>query len=97
MQGRLFPRSPEERARAEELGYDVSRILYADDLCAGEQVGTRSSSRASRWGPDPLRRRAGGGPILCAGEQVGARSSAQASRWAPDPHPAPSQGVRPGH
>ncbi len=43
MQGRLFPRSPDERARAEELGYDVSRILYADDLCAGEQVGPRPS------------------------------------------------------
>ena len=64
MQGRLFPRSPEERARAEELGYDVSRILYADDLCAGEQVGARSSAQASRWGPDPLCRRAGGAPTL---------------------------------
>ena len=38
MQGRLYPRNDEERTKAHELGYDVTRILYADDLCAGEQV-----------------------------------------------------------
>ena len=38
MQGRLYPRNDEERTKAQEQGYDVTRILYADDLCAGEQV-----------------------------------------------------------
>ena len=32
MQGRLYPRNDEERAKAEEQGYDVTRVLYADDL-----------------------------------------------------------------
>lgn len=38
MQGRLWPRSDDERERAEKAGYDISKILYTDDLCAGEQV-----------------------------------------------------------
>jgi fructose-1,6-bisphosphatase II len=32
LQGRLWPRSDEERARAEAAGYDVSRVLTTDDL-----------------------------------------------------------------
>lgn len=38
MQGRLWPRSDEERKKAEEAGYDISKVLHTDDLCAGEQV-----------------------------------------------------------
>ena len=47
MQGRLYPRNDDERAKAEEQGYDVTRVLYADDLCAGEQV-RRTARRPAR-------------------------------------------------
>jgi len=46
MQGRLYPRNDEERAKAEEQGYDVTRVLYADDLCAGEQA-RRAAGRSA--------------------------------------------------
>lgn len=38
LQGRLWPRTEEERQKAVEAGYDVDAILYQDDLCKGEQV-----------------------------------------------------------
>ena len=38
MQGRLYPRSDDERQKAIEAGYDVSALLFQDDLCKGEQV-----------------------------------------------------------
>jgi fructose-1,6-bisphosphatase II len=38
MQGRLWPRSEEERASLVEAGYDLDRVLTADDLVRGEDV-----------------------------------------------------------
>jgi fructose-1,6-bisphosphatase II len=38
IQGRLFPRSDEERNEATEQGYDVDRVLTTDDLVSGEDV-----------------------------------------------------------
>ena len=39
IQGRLAPREEfGERERALELGYDLSRILFTDDLCGGDDV-----------------------------------------------------------
>ena len=36
--GRLWPRNDDERSAAVEAGYDLGRILNADDLVAGEDV-----------------------------------------------------------
>jgi fructose-1,6-bisphosphatase II len=36
--GRLWPRNDEERTAAIDAGYDLDRILTADDLCSGEDV-----------------------------------------------------------
>ncbi|HVW47729.1 MAG TPA: class II fructose-bisphosphatase [Solirubrobacterales bacterium] len=36
--GRLWPRNDEERSAAVNAGYDLDRILTADDLCSGEDV-----------------------------------------------------------
>jgi fructose-1,6-bisphosphatase II len=36
--GRLWPRDDDERRRAEEAGYDVSRVLTQDDLVQGENA-----------------------------------------------------------
>jgi fructose-1,6-bisphosphatase II len=36
--GRLWPRNDEERSAAVNEGYDLQRILTADDLCSGEDV-----------------------------------------------------------
>ncbi|MEY2741375.1 MAG: class II fructose-bisphosphatase [Ilumatobacteraceae bacterium] len=36
--GRLWPRDDAERARAEAMGYDFSRVLTVDDLVRGEDV-----------------------------------------------------------
>ena len=38
LQGRLWPRDDEERAKLEQAGFDVGRILRTDDLVAGENV-----------------------------------------------------------
>lgn len=38
LQGRLYPRSDDERQKAIEAGYDVDALLFQDDLCKGEQV-----------------------------------------------------------
>ena len=38
LQGRLYPRSDDERQKAIEAGYDVNALLFQDDLCKGEQV-----------------------------------------------------------
>jgi fructose-1,6-bisphosphatase II len=38
LQGRLWPRDDEERAKLEEAGFDVGRVLRTDDLVAGENV-----------------------------------------------------------
>eukprot|EP01025_Chloroclados_australasicus_P059718 TRINITY_DN7568_c0_g2_i1.p2 TRINITY_DN7568_c0_g2~~TRINITY_DN7568_c0_g2_i1.p2 ORF type:complete len:220 (+),score=39.54 TRINITY_DN7568_c0_g2_i1:23-661(+) len=38
IQGRLWPRSDDERRRAEESGYDCKKILHTNDLCSGEDV-----------------------------------------------------------
>ena len=36
--GRLWPRDDGERQAALDAGYDLDRVLTADDLCAGEDV-----------------------------------------------------------
>jgi fructose-1,6-bisphosphatase II len=36
--GRLWPRDDEERTAAVDAGYDLDRVLSADDLCSGEDV-----------------------------------------------------------
>jgi fructose-1,6-bisphosphatase II len=38
MLGRLWPRNDEERSAALDAGYDLDRILTADDLCSGDDV-----------------------------------------------------------
>jgi fructose-1,6-bisphosphatase II len=38
LQGRLWPRSDDERRQLEEAGFDVDRVLTTDDLVAGEDV-----------------------------------------------------------
>jgi fructose-1,6-bisphosphatase II len=38
MQGKLWPRSDHERRRLLEAGYDIDRVLTADDLVRGEDV-----------------------------------------------------------
>jgi fructose-1,6-bisphosphatase II len=38
MQGRLWPRNDDERARLLDAGYDLDRVLTTDDLVAGEDV-----------------------------------------------------------
>jgi fructose-1,6-bisphosphatase II len=38
IQGKLWPRDDEERAAAKDLGYDLDRVLYTDDLVSGEDV-----------------------------------------------------------
>ncbi len=38
IQGRLWPRTDEERQAAEQAGYDVSRVLMTDDLVQGENA-----------------------------------------------------------
>lgn len=38
IQGRLWPRNEDERERAVAAGYDLSKLLYTNDLCSGEKV-----------------------------------------------------------
>jgi fructose-1,6-bisphosphatase II len=38
LQGRLWPRSDDERRQLEEAGFDVDRVLTTDDLVAGDDV-----------------------------------------------------------
>src|SRR5439155_19632585 len=38
IQGRLWPRDDEERARLVEVGLDPERVLHTDDLVAGDDV-----------------------------------------------------------
>jgi fructose-1,6-bisphosphatase II len=38
MQGRLWPRNDEERQKLLDGGYDIERVLTADDLVAGQDV-----------------------------------------------------------
>jgi fructose-1,6-bisphosphatase II len=38
IQGRLWPRSGEERQQLVDAGYDVARVLHTDDLVAGDDV-----------------------------------------------------------
>jgi fructose-1,6-bisphosphatase II len=38
IQGRLWPRDDDERARAEEQGYDISRVLTTKDLVSGGEI-----------------------------------------------------------
>jgi fructose-1,6-bisphosphatase II len=38
MQGKLWPRSDEERSALVDAGYDVDRVLSADDLVAGDDL-----------------------------------------------------------
>jgi fructose-1,6-bisphosphatase II len=38
IQGRLWPRTDEERQALVDAGYDVDRVLTTDDLVAGEDV-----------------------------------------------------------
>jgi fructose-1,6-bisphosphatase II len=38
LQGKLWPRNDEERSRLVDAGYDVDRVLTADDLVGGEDV-----------------------------------------------------------
>ena len=50
LQGRLHPRSEEERQKAVEAGYDVEKLLFQDDLCKGEQVGHHSCASSLHCG-----------------------------------------------
>jgi fructose-1,6-bisphosphatase II len=36
--GRLWPRNEDERRAAVDAGYDLDRVLSADDLCSGDDV-----------------------------------------------------------
>ena len=38
VQGRLWPRSDDERKQLEEAGYEVDRVLKTDDLVSGEDI-----------------------------------------------------------
>lgn len=38
IQGRLWPRDDEERQRAVDAGYDLSRVLTTKDLCNGDDI-----------------------------------------------------------
>ena len=38
MQGRLWPRSDEERQKLMDAGYDPDRVLATDDLVAGDNI-----------------------------------------------------------
>ena len=38
IQGRLWPRTPEEREALVAAGFDLDRVLTTDDLVAGEDV-----------------------------------------------------------
>ncbi|KAK9818126.1 hypothetical protein WJX72_007522 [[Myrmecia] bisecta] len=38
LQGRLWPRTDDERERAVAAGYDIKKVLTTDDLCSGDQV-----------------------------------------------------------
>ena len=38
IQGRLWPRNDEERRAALDLGYDLDRVLFADDLVSGDDI-----------------------------------------------------------
>jgi fructose-1,6-bisphosphatase II len=38
IQGRLWPRNPEERQQLVDAGYDVDRVLTTDDLVTGDDV-----------------------------------------------------------
>jgi fructose-1,6-bisphosphatase II len=38
MQGKLWPRNEDERQRLVEAGYDIDRVLSADDLVQGDDV-----------------------------------------------------------
>lgn len=38
IQGRLWPRNDDERQRAIAAGYDLSKVLTTEDLCAGDEV-----------------------------------------------------------
>jgi fructose-1,6-bisphosphatase II len=38
MQGRLWPRDDEERAKAREAGHDLDRVLDTDDLVSGNNI-----------------------------------------------------------
>jgi fructose-1,6-bisphosphatase II len=38
LQGRLWPRSDDERQQLVDAGYDVERVLTTDDLVSGEDV-----------------------------------------------------------
>lgn len=38
IQGKLYPRNPEERATLVEEGFDLDKVLHTNDLCSGEDV-----------------------------------------------------------
>ncbi len=38
MQGRLWPRDDDERAKLVEAGFDVDRVLTTDDLVGGDNI-----------------------------------------------------------
>jgi fructose-1,6-bisphosphatase II len=38
LQGKLWPRNDEERQKLLEAGYDLDKVLYADDLVSGSEV-----------------------------------------------------------
>ena len=51
LQGRLYPRSEEERQKAVEAGYDVEKLLFQDDLCKGGAGGPPQLRELSAlWG-----------------------------------------------
>ena len=59
--GRLWPRDAGERQAAIDAGYDLDRVLTADDLCSGEDVffsatGVTDGRAARSSGRGPRRR-----------------------------------------
>lgn len=46
LEGRLWPRNGDERGLCQEQGYDVSKILYLDDLVKGDDVSGASGKNS---------------------------------------------------
>ena len=60
IQGRLWPRNDEERAKAVSQGYDLSRVLTTDDLVRGNNVFFVATGVTDGELVDGVRYRAGG-------------------------------------
>jgi len=49
IQGRLYPRSDEERGKLLDAGFDLDRVLTTDDLVAGEDVFFAATGITTGW------------------------------------------------